>query len=154
MILRILTLTALLACTLCAHDIDFAVETAPNAVSVRFGYGPEDPARNAAVRVFSPADPANPFQTGATDQRGLFVFAPDRPGEWRVIVDDSEGHREEAKVTVAGDGTVTLPHSHSHGHDHSHSGRATTWLTGVSALLGITGITLWWSGRRRPGNPA
>ena len=150
MMLRILALTALLTGALYAHDIDFSVETAPNAVSVRFGYGPEDPARNAPVRVFSPADPANPFQTGATDQRGLFVFAPDRPGEWRVIVDDSEGHREEAKVTVAADGAVTLPQSHG----HSHSGPGATWLTGLSALLGITGVTLWWTGRRRPGNPA
>ena len=99
MILRILPLTALLTGALYAHDIDFSVEKTPNAVSVRFGYGPEDPARNAPVRVFSPADAANPFQTGATDQRGLFVFAPDRPGEWRVIVDDSEGHREDRKST-------------------------------------------------------
>jgi nickel transport protein len=152
MILRIFALIALLTGVLCAHDMEFAVEKTPNAVSIRFGYGPEDPARNAPVQVFSPADAAKPFQTGSTDQRGLFVFAPDRPGEWRVIVDDSEGHREEAKVTVAGDGTVTLPHSH--GHEHSHSGRGATWVTGLSTLLGITGITLWWTGRRRPGNPA
>lgn len=143
MMFRTLTFLALLSGFLCAHDMDFQVEKQPNAVAVRFGYGPEDPAKAAPVTVFSPADAMAPFQTGHTDQRGVFVFAPDRPGVWRVIADDGEGHREEARVEVAEDGAV-----HFHARSHSRGG---TLLTGLSVLFGVTGIALWWSGRRRGG---
>jgi uncharacterized GH25 family protein len=125
-----------------AHDMELKVEKQPGAVAVRFGYGPQDPAKGAPVTVFSPADAATPFQTGQTDQRGVFVFAPDRAGAWRVVADDGEGHREEARITVGEDGAIQFE-------DHSHS-RANTFVTGVSLLVGVTGIALWWSGRRRP----
>jgi nickel transport protein len=141
MIPRFLLLAALFGPAAFAHEMEFQVEKAPGAVAVRFGYGHDDPARGAPVAVYSPADPSKPFQTGQTDQRGVFVFAPDRPGEWRVVADDAEGHREEAKVTVAAEGAHQFE-------SHSHS-RAGTLVTGLSLLLGVTGITLWWSGRRR-----
>lgn len=144
--IRPLALLMLLATCAAAHEMEFQVEPAPGAVAIRFGYGPNDPARNAPVTVFSPADPANPYQTGQTDQSGVFVFAPNQPGEWRVTADDSEGHREEARVTVAPDGAIQIQ-SHSHG-------RGNTLLTGLSVLFGITGLTLWWTSRRRPGSPA
>ena len=133
-----------------AHDVELEVEKAPNAVAVRFGYGHDDPARNAGVQVFAPGEAGKPYQTGSTDQRGMFVFAPDRAGEWRVVADDGEGHREEAKVTVGADGVVAMAESHGHDHGHEHSGLGMTWVTGLSVLLGVTGIALWWSGRRKP----
>lgn len=142
MISRMFGVLFLASCMVQAHNMEITVERQPGAVATRFGYGPRDPAKGAPVTVFSPADPGTPFQTGQTDQRGVFVFAPDRPGAWRVVADDGEGHREEARIEVAEDGAIRFD-------DHSHS-RANTFVTGVSLLVGITGIALWWSGRRRP----
>lgn len=142
MIARVAGVILLVSGFVQAHELELKVERQPGAVAVRFGYGPRDPAKAAPVSVFSPADAAAPFQTGQTDQQGVFVFAPDRPGIWRVVADDGEGHREEARITVAEDGAIQFD-------DHSHS-RANIFVTGVSLLVGITGIALWWSGRRRP----
>jgi nickel transport protein len=144
--IRLILLFSLFAVVAAAHDMEFQVGPVPNAVAVRFGYGPEDPARNAPVRVFAPGDSDTPYQTGHTDQRGVFVFAPSEPGVWRVVADDEEGHREEARVTVTGEGAVRID-------THSHS-RGGTLVTGLSVLFGITGLTLWWTGRRRSGSPA
>lgn len=144
MMVRFAVILILAAGFAVAHDMEFQVEKQPNAVAVRFGYGPNDPARGAPIAVYSPADAAKPFQTGQTDQRGLFVFAPDRPGDWRVIADDEEGHREEAKITVAEDGAIQFE---AHGHS-----RASAFVTGISLLVGLTGMALWWSGRRRHGS--
>lgn len=142
MIARMVGVLFLVSCIVQAHDMEITVEKQPGAVAIRFGYGPQDPAKGAPVTVFSPADSGKPFQAGQTDQRGVFVFAPDRPGAWRVVADDGEGHREEARIEVAEDGAIQFD-------DHRHS-RANTFVTGVSLLVGITGIALWWSGRRRP----
>jgi uncharacterized GH25 family protein len=128
-----------------AHGVELKVEKQPGAVAVRFGYGPDEPVKGAPVKVFSPADAATPFQAGQTDQRGVFVFAPDRAGAWRVAADDGEGHREEARITVGEDGAIQF---HEPGHARAH-----TFVTGVALLVGVTGIALWWSGRRRPTPP-
>jgi hypothetical protein len=143
---RALILAVLAGGMLWAHDMDIHVEKAPGAIAVRFSYGDDDPARGADVTVFGPGDAATPYQTGKTDPRGVFVFAPDRAGEWRVVADDGEGHREEAKVSVAEDGAIAFD-AHTHG-------RGATWVTGVSVLFGLTGLALWWTGRRRPSGPA
>lgn len=135
------------AALLAAHGTELHLESLPNAVAAHFTYDEDAPARNAKVSVYSPADAANPYQTGQTDQRGFFAFVPDRAGVWRVVADDGEGHREEATVTVDEKGVVQMA-ADSHGHDHAAPGGALSLMTGLSIVFGITGLALWWTGRR------
>ena len=55
------------------------------------------------AKVFSPADEKIAYQSGRTDEGGRFAFTPNKPGTWRVIVSDEDGHRAEATVNVTED---------------------------------------------------
>lgn len=134
----------LLACGAAgAHELTSAVShPAPGLVTVLAIYGHDTPAKNTAVRVYSPNEEAK-FQTGTTDRNGLFVFAPDKPGDWMVAIDDELGHQSQSTVTI--DATlapVTAPEPTG----------GSTWrdaLTGVSLLVGLAGLLMWWTSRRK-----
>ncbi len=61
-------------------------------------YSDGTPMSYARTKVFYDREKI-PFQTGVTDRNGRFLFAPDRPGRYRVIVEDGEGHRLEMELT-------------------------------------------------------
>jgi len=66
-----------------------------------FEYSLGEPVAGADVTVFRP-DEQSSFQTGRTDARGVFAFAPDRPGSWRLEVRDGKGHAVRQVVNVGG----------------------------------------------------
>lgn len=125
------------------HDLDATVTVHPHSVVVAAAYGGSEPAPYISAGVFSPADPQREFQSGRTDARGVFAFVPDRPGVWQCILDDELGHRKELTITVDPDGArpegtpaqAPVPMSHK-------------MLTGVSLLIGLTGLAAWYSSRR------
>ncbi|WP_456432788.1 hypothetical protein [Thermosulfuriphilus sp.] len=41
-----------------------------------------------------------PFQAGATDAQGRFLFYPDPPGTYLIIVSDGLGHKLELKINT------------------------------------------------------
>ena len=52
------------------------------------------------MKIYSPADTEEEFQTGRTDANGVFAFVPDTAGEWGFIVDDGMGHRKESTFLI------------------------------------------------------
>lgn len=78
-----------------SSSVEFTVQP---TVQLRAVYESDRPMDNAQVNIYSPADPANPWQTGTTDDQGYFSFSPDQPGNWDV------------KVRQAGHGNlITIP---------------------------------------------
>jgi len=78
-----------------SSSVDFRIK---QTVEFRAVYEGDRPMDNAQVTIYSPTDPAAPWQTGTTDEQGRFSFSPDQPGNWDV------------KVRQAGHGTlVTIP---------------------------------------------
>lgn len=148
MISRLVAGVALMAGLALAHGVDYRVVESRGVVALEWRYESQSaaPAKHAQVKVYSPADASKEYMTGQTDARGLFVFLPDRPGEWRVEVDDNEGHRETAKITVTEAGTAQAAESHSHGAD---GGVSQTAITGVSVLFGAAGLLYGWTRRRQ-----
>ena len=63
----------------------------------------------AAVRLFSPSDPAVPFVDGRADRLGRFAFLPPEPGAWTVRAEDEEGHKVEVQVQAGEAGTAAGP---------------------------------------------
>ena len=74
------------------------------ALGVEISYSDGTPMSYARVKVYFDREKI-PFQTGVTDRNGRFLFAPDRPGVYRVIVEDGEGHRLEMELKT-GEGNL------------------------------------------------
>jgi nickel transport protein len=94
-------LTALLALILAApltagqaqaHGVVWRQGPSDRTVSLSFIYSDQTPMMYSKVRLFSPADPEVPYQSGATDKNGGFAFTPDVPGIWKFEANDGQGH--------------------------------------------------------------
>lgn len=120
-----------------AHGTGFRLVETRDARAVRCYYASGDPMAYAKVLVYGPEDRDTEHQNGRTDRAGSFAFLPDRPGKWRVIVNDGQGHRLEAKVPVAPspvpDG-AKVPGSGYEG----DTGREGSTLKIVGALCGVS----------------
>ncbi len=137
-----------------AHAIFVASETRGDVVVVTVS---DDAGPRAAisVTVFGPAGGGTTHQRGETDQQGRFAFVPNVPGEWQAVIDDGFGHRAVARVTVAETaGALAAVDGNEAG--LGVGGRVSALVTGVSLLVGITGVAFWLLARRerrRQGRP-
>lgn len=83
-----------------AHGLNIEITFSFPSVISSSTYSTNQPAKNVKVSVFSPSDIEKPYQTGMTDQAGLFAFIPDVEGNWTIKADDGHGHLEEVTVMV------------------------------------------------------
>lgn len=141
---------ALLGGPALAHEMTGRADLHPPSVVVEARYGDGTAVAFADTAVHSPAGDGE-FQAARTDANGRFAFLPDRPGPWRVSVDDGMGHRVELGVPIddrflAGVPPAPLP---------APTAPAAGWrlLMGFCLLLGLTGTWLWWRTRRSAAAP-
>ena len=94
-----------------AHALSHKVQSEGGAVVVSMSYTDGSVPRFSSIRVFSPADPKQPFQIGRSDDAGRFVFLPTMPGAWRVQFEDDgeDGHKAEFPVEVGAISAAHLP---------------------------------------------
>lgn len=122
-----------------AHGLIIDAELAQPDVVLSTSYGLGLPTADANVRVYSPADSATPSFEGQTDIDGGFRFAPSMEGDWRVIVDDGYGHREQRSIAVAWAAPVESLSSQPN--VLSRAG------AGLAVIFGITALFAW--GKKR-----
>lgn len=70
------------------------------ALSLEFAYSDGELMSYCETKIYSPSDDKIAFQTMRTDELGRAAFTPNQTGEWRVIVNDNQGHRSEAKINI------------------------------------------------------
>ena len=92
-----LLLATLIPAAATAHEVLHRVE-AGGAMAVKVFESDGDVADNAVYEVYSPKDPARPFQTGHTDRNGYLSFVPDARGKWRVKVTQDDGHGIDIQI--------------------------------------------------------
>jgi nickel transport protein len=94
-----------------AHALSHSSHNEGGAVVLSMSYTDGSVPRFSSIRVFSPADPKQPFQIGRSDDAGRFVFLPTTPGTWRVMFEDDgeDGHKADFTVEVAS-GQVSAAH--------------------------------------------
>jgi nickel transport protein len=126
------------------------------AVEVTATFDSGEPMSEGQVTVYSPADPAEPWATGTTDEKGRYVFMPDesRPGTWSVQVREA-GHGASISVEVGesgegestdgsdGGGPVETERTSSVGGSPVQTG-----LMAALGLWGFVGTALFFRGRR------
>ena len=82
-----------------AHGVGYR-EISIKAVPLEFFYSTGEKMSYCETKIFSPKDSKFAAQTSRTDEQGRISFIPDSTGEWRVIVNDGQGHQCEAKINV------------------------------------------------------
>ena len=111
-------------------------------------YDDGEPMSDAAIEVFIVNDEL-PFQTGRTDRNGRFLFMPDQPGEWKVVVKDEMGHKLAVKTII--DESMNLNKTGDQTDRAADGGflpRYKKVFMGLSLIFGISGLFFWWRGRR------
>ena len=83
-----------------AHGVNYQ-ESGLRPVALDFFYSTGELMSYLKAEVFSPSDEKIAYQSGRTDAGGRFAFVPDKPGKWRVVVNDDDGHRAAAAVDGA-----------------------------------------------------
>ena len=82
-----------------AHGVGYR-EISVKAVPLEFFYSTGEKMSYCEAKIFSHKDSKFAAQTSRTDEQGRISFIPDSIGEWRVIVNDGQGHQCEAKINV------------------------------------------------------
>jgi nickel transport protein len=75
-------------------------------IAVEFRLSDGEAMAHASYRLLAPDAGATVFQNGRTDALGRLAFVPDRPGNWRVEVEDVRGHKAAATVEILDGATV------------------------------------------------
>jgi len=81
-----------------------------DAVTVEFYFPDDDKPLFEPYQIYGP-DSDIPFQTGRINAIGEVSFRPDRPGNWRVQVNTSDGH--DIQVQVQTDGILDIESAHA-----------------------------------------
>ena len=118
-----------------AHAIELRVQQALPAVVVYTTYTGSVPVIYATVLVYAPSSQEAEYQNGRTDANGVFSFVPDREGEWRFLVDDGMGHREEIPITVSADLTGGF-----HSPAHTPMSMESKLITVLALSVGLAGF--------------
>ncbi len=99
LVLAALVLSSAAAVRADAHGVGYS-ESSLRPVALDFFYSTGELMSFLKAEVFSPSDDKAAYQSGRTDEEGRFAFIPNKPGKWRVVVNDDDGHRAEATVDV------------------------------------------------------
>lgn len=97
-----------------------------------FEYALGEPLRRGEVSVFPP-DSDQRYVSGLTDGQGVFAFAPDRPGAWRLEVRDGKGHAIQRYVRVGGEDSRLIAGEASQ--DHAGAPPWMLLMVAISLLL-------------------
>ena len=126
-----------------AHGLNLSLIDGNDAIVGQVTFADGTPLVAAAVelRRVNSEKSAAALAVTRTDSDGRYAFpAPTRAGEYRVIADDSLGHRSEIVFVARGD-QQRLVTTHT-------QPLWVQWSSGLGYLAGLFGITAWWMSRR------
>jgi len=123
-----------------AHGVHHEVLT-DSSVIIRVEYEEGGAMSYADVFVYSPDDDKVEYQNGRTDKNGVFAFVPDKPGVWKIRVDDGQGHGLATEVTVESGMAV---HAEHHGHS-----RKDNIIGALGVILAIAGFVFYWKAKNK-----
>ncbi len=109
-------------------------------------YDDGDPMSYGNVEVISP-DGGVVFQTGRTDRNGVFMFAPDQPGKWRITISDEMGHRLVLGRQIDMEKGGKIEAATSRGTTAPGVSRREGIVAGVSIIFGLFSLFYGWKAR-------
>jgi len=123
-----------------AHGVAYQVST-DSSIIIKVEYDDGDAMSYADVLIYSPDDKKVEYQNGRTDKNGVFAFVPDKPGVWKVEVDDGMGHGLVTEVTVEKGMSVDVEH---HGHSQKDN-----IIAALGIIIGVAGFLFYWKAKNK-----
>lgn len=122
-----------------------AIEVMQSAVAVKATFDDGAPMAEAQVLVYSPDDPATPWQTGKTDAEGTYLFAPaaEMPGDWEVTVRKA-GHGGTTTFAVNSAGAAVSAVA------DSAAAPVQKWISMAAIVWGFVGTALFFARKAAP----
>lgn len=81
-----------------SHGINY--EIISEGIIIKTFFSEEKVFANAGVKVFSPDNYLDPYKIATTDENGVYIFTPDKPGDWVIFFRDDEGHGTRVNLTI------------------------------------------------------
>ncbi len=136
---------AVMSATAAAHGVDWRLTPGAGATCLAFVYSDGRPVADAIAEVRDPDGIVE--QRGRTDRAGHHCFLADRPGDWRVAIDDGLGHRLTARIPVVAEATTgnLAPRL---GPDRHSAVEIAGLIAGISLTANVFGAA-WWMAKRR-----
>lgn len=94
----IYTIILLIPCILGAHGVECSFFD--KGVGIKAHYSDQEPLSYCETKIYSPDNRNEPYQQGLTDRNGRFIFSPDKPGKWKVEINDGMGHGMIKEILV------------------------------------------------------
>ncbi len=129
--------TAVLVLTLTtaalAHGMNYHLVDGTAAIGFRAAFTTGEAMCFCETEIFAPDEPES-YASGLTDQEGRFFFQPDRPGEWRAVVNGGMGHRLAFAFPVDNAGHASRP--------QGDTGDVPLWIKAVFGLSLLANLFL------------
>jgi nickel transport protein len=92
-----------------AHGVAIEHEMT-QAIAIEAIYDTGEPMAKAQVIVYAPDNSSTPWQKGTTDEKGKFVFVPDRAkaGNWKITVQQA-GHGDVIVIPIESETASNIP---------------------------------------------
>lgn len=116
-----------------SHNVKYSIIDGGKGVKVYYSDG--TPLVFAEVKIYSPANPVEEFQTGFTDKNGIFMFYPDMKGKWRIEINDGSGHGIVEEIDFDKIDSLRISQVHS-----AVIPVIYRIFTGIGIVWGITGL--------------
>lgn len=136
-----------------AHGVTVQHQIAmTQTIEINAAYDSGEPMANAQITVYAPDDPATPWLQGMADERGRFLFVPDRSqvGSWDVKVRKA-GHGDIISIPLVEEKPISEtvePSSQLTTVTSKASSSYSTlqkWLMAASTIWGFVGTALFFS---------
>ncbi|MFH2065365.1 MAG: hypothetical protein ABIK15_09235 [Pseudomonadota bacterium] len=130
-----------------AHGMDVSVAEG-RAVVITAAYDDGEAMSYSEVKIHAPGEAKIEYQNGRTDNNGCFAFVPDRPGQWRIMVDGGMGHMVSTDFAV--NEALTVEPGLSGSQPYS---RMQGLVTGLSIIFGLTGFIFYFRSEKFRSEP-
>jgi nickel transport protein len=148
-LIRIVALLAVLALSPAAwgHGTMGSIGEA-DGLRVYARYDDGAPMDYADVEITTPAD-GTVFQTGRTDRNGVFMFVPDQPGKWRIVIRDGMGHQLTLGHRIESLAPAEKTDCPAQPTRTEAVSRRDGLIAGIGGIIGVFGLLFGWKARRR-----
>ncbi len=130
----------LIASALFSHGLSLQFGQQPPFLWIKGLYEGNIPLAFGLITIQSPD--GEEYQNGRSDRNGRFVFQPDRPGMWKITIDDEMGHQQSSEIIIGAE-TITKTLNPA----GQSASPWTKWLLGVSLILLLTASLYIWKKR-------
>lgn len=121
-----------------SSSVEFTIQ---QTVELRAVYEGDIPMDNAQFTIYSPEDPATPWQSGTADEQGRFSFSPDQPGNWDVKVRQA-GHGNLITIPIDHEGEVVTMVAEGGGAAYSPLQKT---MMAIATVWGFVGTALFFT---------